>query len=401
METGVKVRLQPNKEQAELFKKFCGTSRFAWNESKSFYDKLWEERKEYASIQQMIEHLQELKRTEKYTWLNDVPEAITKQAIKDLHKAYQRFYQERKKPHKKSKHNKKSDYDYYKPNYKRKGKSDEKFYQRTDKIYKTDDTHIKITGIKKPIKCTSLRGVDLPKKIHNPRIRFDGKYWYLSYSYEIKSDNIVDFEREKIGVDLGIKDLAVFSNGNHYENINKSSEIKRLKKRLHHIQRQISRKYEANITVVKGKKVYHKTNNIKKLEQIEKLIYRRISNIQRTYMYEVVNALVRTKPKQIILEDLNVKGMLQNPKLARSIQEERLSEFRRIVAYKCEQNGINLVLADKWFPSSQLCSCCGYRYKDMTLKIRRWKCPNCGEEHDRDLNASINLENYIELKEIV
>ena len=90
METGVKVRLQPNKEQAELFKKFCGTSRFAWNESKSFYDKLWEERKEYASIQQMIEHLQELKRTEKYTWLNDVPEAITKQAIKDLHKAYQR-----------------------------------------------------------------------------------------------------------------------------------------------------------------------------------------------------------------------------------------------------------------------------------------------------------------------
>ena len=401
METGVKVRLQPNKEQIELFKQFCGTSRFAWNESKSFYDKLWEENKEYASVQMMIEHLQKLKRTEKYAWLNDVPEAITKQAIKDLHKAYQRFYKEHKKPHKKSKHNKKSNYDYCKPNYKRKGKSEESFYQRTDNIHKTDDTHIKITGIKRPIKCTALCGVDLPKKIHNPRIRFDGKYWYLSYSYEIEPDKNVDFERERIGVDLGIKDLAVFSNGNHYENINKSLEIRRLKKRLNHIQRQISRKYEVNATIVKGKKVYHKTNNIKKLEQIEKLIYRRIGNIQRTYMYEVVNALVRTKPKQIILEDLNVKGMLQNPKLARAIQEERLSEFRRIVAYKCERNGIDLVLADKWFPSSKLCSCCGYKYKDITLKIRHWKCPNCGEEHDRDLNAAINLENYMKLKEVV
>lgn len=401
MEMGVKVRLQPNKEQIALFKQFCGTSRFAWNESKSFYDKLWEEKKEYASVQQMIEHLQELKRTEEYVWLNSIPEAITKQAIKDLYKAYQKFYQERKKNHKKSKHNKRSDYEYCKPKYKKKGLSDDSFFQRTDNIHKTDDTYIKITGIKKPVKCTRLRGVELPKKIHNPRVTFDGKYWYLSYSYQIEPDSIVDFERERIGVDLGIKDFAIFSNGEHYKNINKSPEIKRLRKRLKHIQRQISRKYEVNSTVVKNKKVYHKTNNIKKLEQTERLIYRRISSIQKTYMYEVVNALVRTKPRQIILEDLNVEGMLQNPKLARAIQEERLSEFRRIVAYKCKRSGIDLVLADKWFPSSKLCSCCGYKYKDMTLKIRHWNCPNCGEEHDRDLNAAINLENYLELKNVV
>lgn len=400
MLSGNVVRLQPNKEQESLFFQFAGTNRFAWNKSKDFYDTLFREKGEYATIQQMIEHLQDLKHNNpEYEWLNHIPEAITKQAIKDLKKAYQKAYSDRKKNQKKSKHNKESDYDYCMPNFKKKGKCKESFYQRTDSIHKTDDTHIKITGIAKPVKCTALRGVALPEHIQNPRITFDGKYWYLSYSYEICDEDVItDSDRDNLGIDLGIKDFAITSDGIHYPNINKSSEIKRLRKRLKHIQRQISRKYEANASYdSKGNKIFHKTNNIKKLEQQERLIYRRIRNIQQNFMYSVVNDVLKTKAQNITLEDLNVRGMLQNPKLAKSIQEERLYEFRRTMTYKCERAGINLTIADRFFPSSKLCSCCGYKKTDLKLTDRKWTCPNCGKHHDRDENAAINLENYLSL----
>lgn len=237
MLSGNVVRLQPNKEQESLFFQFAGTNRFVWNKSKDFYDTLFREKGEYATIQQMIEHLQDLKHNNpEYEWLNHIPEAITKQAIKDLKKAYQKAYSDRKKSQKRSKHNKKSDYDYCMPNFKKKGKCKESFYQRTDSIHKTDDTHIKITGIAKPVKCTALRGVALPEHIQNPRITFDGKYWYLSYSYEICDEDVItDSDRDNLGIDLGIKDFAITSDGIHYPNINKSSEIKRLRKRLKHI----------------------------------------------------------------------------------------------------------------------------------------------------------------------
>lgn len=385
---GKVVRLQPNKEQEILFRQFAGTNRFSWNESKSFYDKIWKEENHYASMSDLMKHLQDLKHNNSdYVWLNEVPEAITKQAMKDLLKAYKKAYQDRKKD--------KSNSDKYLPKYKKRGKCEESFYQRTDNIRKTDNTHIKITGIKKPVKCIMLKDVDLPEHIQNPRIKFDGKYWYLSYSYEVEENTITEYERDYLGIDLGIKDLAIFSNGKHHRNVNKDANVKKLRKRLKHIQRLISKKYEANaITDKNGKKIYHKTKNIEKLEQTERLIYRKISNIQKTYMYQVVNDAVRTKPHTIVLEDLNVKGMLQNPKLARVIQEENLSRFRQIMIYKCELNGIHLVIADRWYPSSKLCSCCGNIKSDLKLSDRIYKCDNCGIEIDRDFNASINLGLY-------
>ena len=394
------VRLQPNKEQNSQFFNFAGASRFSWNQSKDFYDTLYKDKKEYASVQQMIEHLQDLKyNNPDFEWLKAIPEAITKQAIKDLRKAYQKAYSDRKKKHKKSKHNKKSDYDYCMPNFKKKGKCKPSFYQRTDNIRKTDDTHIKITGIKQPVKCSALKGVDLPEHIQNPRITFDGKYWYLSYSFEVSDKDIITvFDRENLGIDLGVKDFAITSDGKHFANINKSKEVKRLRKRLKHIQRQISRKYEANATTDnKGNKIFHKTNNIKKLERQQKLIYRRICNIQKNHMHLVANEVLKAKAQNIIIEDLNVKGMLQNPKLARAIQEERFGEFRQILSYKCERYGINLIVADRWFPSSKLCSCCGYKKIDLKLTDRDWTCPDCKTYHDRDENAAVNLENYLSL----
>ena len=144
----------------------------------------------------------------------------------------------------------------------------------------------------------------------------------------------------------------------------------------------------------KGKKIYHKTNNIKKLEQQIRLIHRRIVNIRKTYMYEVIKSAMKTKSKTIVLEDLNVKGMLQNPKLAKSIQEENLSEFRRILTYKCERNGTELIIADRWYPSSKMCSCCGNIKHNLKLSDRVYKCEFCGLVMDRDENAAKNLEKY-------
>ena len=389
--------LQPNIEQEKQFRQFAGTNRFAWNQSKDFYDKMWNNKKQYASVQDMIEHLQELKHNNPdYAWLNTIPEAITKQAVKDLEKAYKKAYKDRK-AHKPDPKNP----DKYLPKFKKKNKSKESFFQRTDNIHKTDDTHIKITGIKKPIKCSALKGVDLPEHIQNPRISFDGKYWYLSYSFKVKESNIVDFDRKKLGIDLGIKDLAILSDGQHFGNINKSPEMKRLNKRLKHLQRKVSKKYEANVSYdAKGNKVYHKTSNIQKLERQIKLIYRRMSNIRTTYMYEVVKAVMKTKPQTIILEDLNVKGMMQNPKLAKAIQEENLYRFRQIVAYKGKLNGIDVLLADRWYPSSKMCSCCGNINKNLKLSDRTYHCNVCGFTIDRDENGAVNLENCTKYKKI-
>jgi putative transposase len=391
MLVGKVVRLQPNNEQAGDFFRFAGTNRFSWNESKAYYDRIWKEEHRYATLSDMMKHLQDLKHNNPgYAWLKSIPEAITKQAMKDLLKAYKKAYKDRKKEKPDPKNP-----DKYFPKFKKRGKCIESFYQRTDNIHKTDDTHIKITGIKKPVKCTMLKGVDLPEHIQNPRITFDGKYWYLSYSYEAHEDDIVDFDREYLGIDLGIKDLAIFSNGTRHRNINKDPKVKKLRGRAKHIQRLISKKYEANVTTDKnGKKIYHKTKNIGKLERAAKLIYRKISNIQKTYMYQVANDAVRTKPHTIVLEDLNVKGMMQNPRLARVVQEENLHKFRHIMSYKCEMNGIHLEIADRWYPSSKLCSCCGHIKKGLKLSDRTYKCDNCGIEIDRDFNAAVNLELY-------
>ncbi len=391
MKLGNVVRLEPSIEQESLFRQFGGTARFAWNECKSFYDTMYKTNGKYATVQELIEHIQDLKHNNPdYAWLKTVPEAITKQSIKDLKRAYQNAYKKRK-----DEGFDKNNPDKYFPKFKKKSKNEYSFYQRTDNIHKTDETHVKITGIKKPVKCTALRGIDLPEHILNPRIKFDGKYWYLSYSFEVDNDDIVDdYENEIIGMDLGVKELAILSNGEHFKNINKDREVKRLHKRLKRLKRQVSRKYEANAVILEnGEKKYYKTNNIIKLEKQIKLIYRRISNINKTHMYEVIKAVLKTKPQSIVLEDLNIKGMMQNPKIAKAIQEQSMYKFKRKLAYKCQLNGIDLYLADRWYPSSKVCSCCGWYNSNLKISHRIFHCEECGMVMDRDENAALNIKN--------
>lgn len=225
-------------------------------------------------------------------------------------------------------------------------------------------------------------------KYFNPRISFDGLNWWISVGIEV----LVQHEEPKsqgIGIDLGIKDLAICSDGVVYKNINKSDSVKRAERRKRRLQRSVSRKYEKN----KKGASYCKTKNVIKNERLLVKIKHRLTNIRKNHLNQATSEIVNRKPRFICIEDLNISGMMKNKYLAKSIQEQCLYAFRKQIVYKSELAGVPIVLADRWFPSSKLCSCCGCIKKDLKLSDRIYKCA-CGNVIDRDFQASVNLKNY-------
>ena len=237
-------------------------------------------------------------------------------------------------------------------------------------------------------------------KYTNPRITHDGKYWYISVGVE-QQQNELELTRETIGIDLGIKELATISSIEApIENINRTKESRRLKKKLRRKQRQLSRKYEKN-KIPSGKAgenryKFTKTKNIEKLENETRLINRRLSNIRLNHIHQATNTVVKTKPSKIVVEDLDVKGMMKNRHLSKSIAEQCFHMFVLMLMYKCVLNGIEFIKADRFYPSSKKCSCCGAIKNDLKLKDRMFNCPACNFELDRDKNASINLSKYLD-----
>lgn len=224
-----------------------------------------------------------------------------------------------------------------------------------------------------------------------PKCYFDGKYWYLTLSFE-HNENQVELNKDlSVGIDLGVSNLAIVNClDKPIKNINKSVKVKKLKKKLKRLQREVSRKYEAN---KKGKE-FVKTKNIIKLEKQIKLIHRKLNNIRLNHIHQATNMIVKLNPHRVVMEDLNISGMMKNKHLSESIQEQKFYEFIRQMKYKCEFNGIEFVTADRFYPSSKTCSCCGNIKKDLKLKDRVYVCDKCGFKIDRDKNASINLSNY-------
>ena len=207
-----------------------------------------------------------------------------------------------------------------------------------------------------------------------------------------------------IGVDLGVKTLATLSTGEFIENINKSRRVKQLEKQLRREQRHLARQLQANtkgyLTTEKGgrKPVYKRPlelcSNIQETKRRIKLIYRKLHSIRMNYIHQTTSYLVKQLPKGIVIEDLNVKGMMKNRHLAKHIKDAMFYELRRQLEYKCLHYGIYLVVADRFYPSSKTCSYCGSIKSDLKLKERVYKCSSCGLEKDRDLNAAENLAYY-------
>lgn len=364
---GYKIRLLPTLEQEMLIRKSIGISRFVYNWC---LDKQLKSDK-FISDNELRKELTKLKRTDSYCWLSEVGCNVIKQSAKDLCSAYKRFF------------NKLSN----KPRFKKKGVRDS-FYVNYETMKKTKNGFRceKIGDIKTSEKLPKLIG---DSHYMNPHIIFDGKYYYITFSMEINIE-LKENTSNIIGIDLGIKSFAVCSDGTVYKNINKTHKVKKLNKKLRRLQRCVSKKYLKNKT---GNK-FIKTKNIIKLERKIKLIHRRIKNIRENYIHQITTHLVKTKPSRIVVEDLNIKGMLKNKHLSKAIAEQCFYKFISVLGYKCDWNNIELLKVDRFYPSSKLCSCCGNIKKDLKLKDRTYKCSSCGLVIDRDFNASLNLASY-------
>ncbi|HBY19926.1 MAG TPA: transposase [Clostridiales bacterium] len=366
-----KVRIFPTPEQEQQLWKSVGTKRWAYNWTLAKQEESHKNGGKFINDGNLRKELTQLKKTEEYQWLNEVSNNVTKQAIKDACNAYIRFFKGQCKfPKFKSRKN--STPSFYNDNVKLKIK---KNYVLLEKV-----GWVKIKE-KIPINC----------KYTKPTVNFDGKYWYLSVGIEQGNKNY-ELTDITIGIDVGIKDLAITSiDGLKFKNINKTKKVKKLEKKLRRLQRKVSNKYEKNKKGV----IYQKTSNIKKLEKQIRLVHRRLNGICKNHLHQATNQIVKTKPSKVVMETLNISGMMKNRHLSKAIQKQNLYEFKRQMKYKCEFNGIEFVEADKWYPSSKTCSKCGHIKKNLSLSERTYICEECGCIIDRDYNAAVNLSRYL------
>ena len=369
----IKIRLSPTKEQEELMFQSVGIARFAYNWGLSKWEEMYKEGIKPSKAKIRKEFNNSIRKNDDFKWLYNVSGQITAQAFADLEDAYKNFF----------------DGLAQRPKFKNKKKSKKSFYVRYDAI-KFSNNRVNIEKIGK-VKYSSNYKIPKLDKYTNPRCHFDGKYWYLTFGFEHGESQASLNEDLSIGIDLGISHLAIV---NHLDkpikNINKSKEVRRLKKKLKRLQRQVSRKYEMN---KKGSK-FVKTNNIIKLEKQIKLVHRRLNNIRNNHIHQATSKIIKLNPYRVVMEDLNVSGMMKNKHLAEKIAEQKFYEFKRQMKYKCQFNKIEFFEADRWYPSSKACSCCKNIKKDLKLSDRTYNCNVCGLVIDRDKNASINLGNY-------
>ena len=259
--------------------------------------------------------------------------------------------------------------------------------KRLSRIYLKENGKLQIPTIGDVRFGSARSDFDLSCKKQVANISFDGKYWYLSYTEDIKNQvtNLPDYI-DGLGVDLGIKTLATVSDGTIVPNIKSFRRVRILNKRLKRLQRKVSRKYLIN----KCNK-HNKTKNIIKLEKQIKLIHRSIKNIRINHIYKFVSELVRKQPQYIAIEDLNVKGMMKNKHLSRDIANCSFFTIREHLIRKATERRIAVRLVDRFYPSSKTCSNCGSYKKDLKLNQRVFRCDHCQEKIDRDFNASLNI----------
>ena len=367
---GEVVRLFPTPEQEKMFRKCIGYARFSYNECKRYDDNYVKMHNTRLSAFDLAKMLRQLKNSGDYDWMKELPADISKQAAKDFGKAKsnsKRIYKNAGHTSYKKKHDHKQSFycDYEKT----KIKSNKKVYIS------------KIGNVK--------MGRNLPRntKLMNPRVIMQYGKWYLSVSFEEEPKEKPILTQETIGIDMGLKDLMILSDGIVYENINNEGKIKKLDKEKRRLESSMSRKK------IKGAKVQSK--NFYKTRTKYYRVIEKLNNIRKDYRHRVTRDIINKKPKRIVLEDLDIKGMLKDETKAKAISEAAWYTLRLYLIYKAEEEGIEIVLADKYFPSSQLCNCCGYKNKQVKdLNIRTWVCPECGVDHDRDLNAALNLKDY-------
>ncbi|EMX0191977.1 transposase [Bacillus cereus] len=370
-----KVRLIPTPEQEKLLRNHAGAARFAYNYCKRMSDRYYKLFGKSVSQLALQKRFTKIKKRKRYEWLKDINAQVPKQASKDFDTARKHSF----KKYKNGSHT----------SYKSKKDLIQGFYANYERlVIGKKVVHIQSIG-----EVKTSQQLPRNKKPSNPRVTFDGRHWWISVGFQedFESQELTD---ESIGVDVGLKELFVASNGMKERNINKDAKVKKLLKRKKSAQRDMSRRFK------KGVKIQSTGYEKAKAEHLR--LSRKITNIRNNHIHQATAKLVKTKPMRIVVEDLPISNLLKNKKLSKAFSFQKLNFFFQCLSYKCEKYGIAYVKADKWFASSKICSCCGVKYDhsvqpegQWSLKIREWRCASCNSYHDRDVNASINLSRWV------
>ena len=373
-----KTEINPTHEQKSTINRTIGTCRYVYNFYIAYNKELHDNGKKFMTGKSFSVWLNNeyISNNPDKAWIKEVYSKAVKKSIEDGCTAFTRYFKHQ------------SGF----PKFKKKGKSDVKMYfvKNNPKDCRCERHRINIP---------SLGWVKLKEKGYIPTtkdgwviksgtISINANRYYVAVLVEIPDTKIANNSNEGIGIDLGLKDFAIVSNGKIYKNKNKSVKLKKLEKQLKREQRCLSRKYE---NLKKGESTQ---KNIQKQKLKVQKIHHRIDNIRTDYINKTIAEIVKTKPSYITIEDLNVSGMMKNKHLSKAVASQKFYEFRTKLKVKCDENGIELRVVDRWYPSSKICHCCGCIKTDLKLSDRIYKC-DCGYIEDRDFNAALNLRDAI------
>ena len=380
-----KTEINPTAEQKHKINKTIGTCRFVYNFYLAHNREIYERENRFVSGYDFSIWLNNnyIPNNPEFSWIKEVSSKSVKQSIMNAQKAFKNFF------------DKKANF----PKWKKKSNSDVKMYFVRNN--KTD-----CQCMRHKINIPALGWVKLKEKGYIPTSKDGhiiksgtvsckaGKY-YVSVLIEIPENEKPVLNHLGMGIDLGVKDFAVCSNGKVYKNISKSSRIRKLEKKLKREQHRLSRKYESLKKSKNNLKGEVTRQNIRKQKLKVQKLYHRLDCIRTDYLNKAVSELVKTKPKWITLEDLNVRGMMKNKHLSKAVAQQKFFEFRTKLTAKCNEYGIELRLVDRFYPSSKLCHQCGCMKSDLKLSDRTYICSECGYTADRDFNASLNLRDCL------
>ena len=370
-----KTEINPTEEQKARIRRTIGTCRYVYNFYLDHNKALHDNGEKFMTGKSFSLWLNNeyIPDNPDKTWIREVYSKAVKKSIEDGCTAFTRFFKHQ------------SDF----PKFKKKGKSDVKMYfvRNNPKDCQCERHRLKIPTLSW-VRIKEKGYIPTTKDgymIRSGTVSVKAGRFYVSVLVEIPDINIDNNSNEGIGIDLGLKDFAIVSNGKTYKNINKSARLKKLEKRLIREQRSLSRKYE---NLKKGEST-QKRNIQKQRLKIQKL-HHRIDNIRTDYINKTIAEIVKTKPSYITIEDLNVSGMMKNRHLSKAVASQKFYEFKTKLLAKCREYGIELRIVDRWYPSSKTCHCCKSIKKDLKLSDRLFRC-DCGYIEDRDFNAALNL----------
>ena len=379
------MEINPTDEQKSKIHQTIGVSRFIYNFYIARNKEIYEREGKFVSGMDFSKWLNNeyIPNNQDKKWIKEVSSKATKQAIMNGDKAFKDFFKKAKGF----------------PRFKKKKNQDVKAY--FPKNNKTDWT-LERHRVKIPtlgwVRLKEFGYIPKNSVVKSGTVSQKADRYYVSILVEETYIKISNPNNEGLGIDLGIKEFAICSNGNKFKNINKTSTVKKIEKKLKREQRKLSRKYES--LKIRNKK--EKGGNVtrqniqKQIVKVQKL-HQRLTNIRTDYINKIVSSIIKQKPSYITIEDLNVKGMMKNKHLSKAIASQKFFEFKTKLMSKCKQNDVELRIVDRFYPSSKTCSQCGEIKKDLKLSDRVYKC-SCGLVIDRDLNASINLRNAKEYK---